>query len=62
MNEELHHPGLDLIVPDITKACPMFFPWSAESARRATKRPAPDAPYSGANPSREPSFWPALGE
>jgi hypothetical protein len=35
MNEELGHPGLDLIVPDITKSCPMFFPWSSESARRA---------------------------
>jgi hypothetical protein len=56
MNDELGHPGLDIIVPDITKACPMFFPWSAESARRATKRPAPDAPYSGANPTREQSF------
>jgi hypothetical protein len=40
MNEELGHPGLDLIVPDITKACPMFFPWSAESAHTATRRPA----------------------
>jgi hypothetical protein len=36
MNDELGTPGLDLIVPDITKACPIFFPWSAESARRAT--------------------------
>ena len=35
MNEEVSHPGLDILVPDITKACPMFFPWSAESARRA---------------------------
>ena len=35
MNDELRAPGLDLIVPDITKACPMFFPWSAESAGRA---------------------------
>jgi hypothetical protein len=34
MSDELDHPGLDIIVPDITKACPMFFPWSAESARR----------------------------
>ena len=48
MNEELGHPGLDLIVPDITKACPMFFPWSAESAHTATRRPALNAPYSGA--------------
>ena len=36
MNDELGPRGLDLIVPDITKACPMFFPWTAESARRAT--------------------------
>jgi hypothetical protein len=48
MNEELCHPGLDLIVPDITNACPMFFPWSAESARTATRRPALNALHSGA--------------
>jgi hypothetical protein len=24
-------PGMDLIVPDITKACPMFFPWTADT-------------------------------
>ena len=53
MNDELGHPRLYIIVPDITKACLMFFPWSAESARRATKRP---------NPTREPSFWHAPGE
>ena len=34
MSDELRHPGLDIIVPDITKSCPMFFPWWAESARR----------------------------
>jgi hypothetical protein len=34
MSDELSHPGLDIIVPDITKSCPMFFPWWAESARR----------------------------
>ena len=34
MNEELNAPGLDVIVPDITKACPMFFPWPTESAPR----------------------------
>jgi hypothetical protein len=33
MNNELAAPGLDIIVPDITKACPMFFPWSSQSAR-----------------------------
>lgn len=26
MNEEQSHPGLDVIVPDIAKPCPMFFP------------------------------------
>jgi hypothetical protein len=34
MNEELGHPGLDIIVPDITKPCPMFFPWTSEAARK----------------------------
>jgi hypothetical protein len=34
MNEELSHPGLDLIVPDISKPCPMFFPWTSEAARK----------------------------
>ena len=29
MNDELNHPGLDFVVPDITKACSMFFSWSA---------------------------------
>ena len=29
MNDEWRDPGLDFIAPDITKACPMFFPWSA---------------------------------
>ena len=33
MNDELGPRGLDLIIPDITKACPMFFPWSIASAR-----------------------------
>ena len=32
MNDELNHPGLDIIVPDITKACSMFFPWTAKAA------------------------------
>jgi hypothetical protein len=40
MNDELLGAvGLDIIVPDITKACPMFFPWSAESARIASAKP-----------------------
>ena len=34
MNDELIRPGLDIIVPDITKACPMFFSWTAELARK----------------------------
>ncbi len=36
MNDEVGAPGLDLIIPDITKPCPMFFAWTTESARRAT--------------------------
>ena len=36
MNDELTAPGLDIILPDITKACPMFFPWTSESARSAS--------------------------
>jgi hypothetical protein len=39
MNDEVSAPGLDIIVPDITKACPMFFPWSTQSARRASRSP-----------------------
>jgi hypothetical protein len=35
MNDELTAPGLDIIVPDITKARPMFFPWTNESLRKA---------------------------
>jgi hypothetical protein len=34
MNEELSAPGLDLMVPDISKPCPMFFPWSSASIRK----------------------------
>jgi hypothetical protein len=40
MNDEVAVPGLDLIIPDITKPCPMFFAWSAESARRAGYKPS----------------------
>ena len=36
MNEELSAPGLDLLVPDISKPCPMFFPWSSASIRTAS--------------------------
>ena len=39
MNNEFGTPGLDIIVPDITKPCPMFFPWS-ESARKVSTRVA----------------------
>ena len=34
MNEELIRPGLDIAVPDMTKACPMCFSWTANSARK----------------------------
>lgn len=44
MNEEVSAPGLDLIVPDLTKACPMFFPWVSEAHEtpesKAKVRPA----------------------
>ena len=40
MNDEIAAPGLDLIIPDITKTCPMFFAWTAESARRAGYKPS----------------------
>jgi hypothetical protein len=35
MNEELSVPGLELMVPDISKPCVMFFPWTSASIRRA---------------------------
>jgi hypothetical protein len=45
MNEELSHPGLDNIVPDISKPCPMFFPWTSEAARRyRSSKVTPHAP------------------
>jgi hypothetical protein len=44
VNEELGATGLDIIVPDISKPCPMFFPWTAHSAASATKRAAPNVP------------------
>jgi len=31
VNEELSAPGLDLLVPDISKPCVMFFPWTSTS-------------------------------
>jgi hypothetical protein len=34
MNEELGHPALDIIVPDVTKPCPMFFAWTSEAGRK----------------------------
>jgi hypothetical protein len=37
MNEEFAAPGLDCILPDINKPCPMFFSWTAESARKASQ-------------------------
>jgi hypothetical protein len=36
MNEELSAPGLDLIVPDLSRPCPMFFAWSSASAQKHT--------------------------
>jgi hypothetical protein len=42
MNEELSVPGLELMVPDISKPCVMFFPWTSASVRRAP-RPSLDA-------------------
>ena len=39
MNEELNTPGLDLIVPDISKPCIMFFPWTSASLRKASVNP-----------------------
>jgi len=47
MNEELSHPGLDLIVPDISKPCPMFFPWTKAN-------PANARPTYGPKHSQEP--------
>jgi len=35
MNEELSALGLELMVPDISKSCVMFFPWTSASIRRA---------------------------
>jgi hypothetical protein len=34
LNEEPVVPGLDFIITDITKPCPMFFAWTKESARK----------------------------
>jgi hypothetical protein len=53
MNEELAAPGLDLIIPDITKACPMFFPWTAESAHRASQPENDDATVLRLHSSKE---------
>ncbi|WP_141702090.1 hypothetical protein [Methyloceanibacter stevinii] len=47
MNEEVSHPGLDLIVPDIAEPCPMFFPWTTDGQRRQSvhRRPYVQASY-----------------
>ena len=37
MNDELAAPGLDIIVPDITKACPMSAPGLLSIAQRYQK-------------------------
>jgi hypothetical protein len=34
MNEEILRPGLDIVVSDITKACPMFSSWTVKPARK----------------------------
>jgi hypothetical protein len=36
MNEELSAPGLEFMVPDLSRPCVMFFPWTAVSARKAS--------------------------
>jgi hypothetical protein len=56
MNEELSAPGLDLLVPDISKPCPMFFPWSSASIR-TTSSGSLDA----ANPNKQTSGGSAGG-
>ena len=48
MNEELSAPGLELIVPDISKPCVMFFPWTSASIRRA-----PSGSRNGSSPSEK---------
>ena len=50
MNEELSAPGLDLLVPDISKPCPMFFPWSSASIRTPSS-----GSLDAANPNKQTS-------
>ena len=38
MNEEPRTPGLEWIVPDITKSCAMFFPWTSRMKERACEK------------------------
>jgi len=38
LNEEVRAPGLDLMVPDITKPCVMFFPWTSASSEAVGSR------------------------
>jgi hypothetical protein len=40
MNEELSAPGLDLIVPDLSRPCAMFFSWTSASAQKHTTNKA----------------------
>jgi hypothetical protein len=35
MNEERSAPGLELMVPDITRPCGMFFAWTSGGIRKA---------------------------
>ena len=48
MNEEFSAPGLELMVPDISKPCVMFFPWTSASIRRA-----PSESLDASDPSQE---------
>jgi hypothetical protein len=39
MNEEFSVPGLELMVPDISKPCAMFFPWTSAAIRKTPSEP-----------------------
>ena len=56
MNEEFSAPGLELLVPDISKPCPMFFPWSSASIRTASS-----GSLDAANPNKQTSGGTAGG-
>jgi hypothetical protein len=48
MNEELSVPGLELMVPDISKPCAMFFLWTSASIQRP-----PSGSLDALHPSQE---------